>query len=159
MLGRGEEEGWAATEYSLGSSKHACLSASRKQCFPVHHSPPTPSTPDLRPFGIPEGWPHHSWKANHLQGSPCPGLLTLWGRGGYTPEEQCPGPPTPRKSSTAQKHQGKTCLGTGSLPPSQGGPASSSCPGEALLGLSVAWLAAPTLGRHCTPTEQLLSTA
>ena len=40
VLGREEEEGWAASEYSLHHSALTCLPASRKQCFPVH--PPSP---------------------------------------------------------------------------------------------------------------------
>ena len=40
VLGRREEEGLSAIEYSLHPSKHACLPASREQCLSVHpHSP------------------------------------------------------------------------------------------------------------------------
>ena len=47
----------------------------------------------------------------------------------------------------------------GSLPPSRCSPANPVCPGKALLCLPVAQLAPPALGRCCTPTEQLPSTA
>ena len=154
--------------------------------------------PNLRLPAIPEGWPHHSWEANHLMGFPRSGLPTLWR--GYTPAEQLPSTacpleelhspemsqkalpghrksasivgqscqfwlpwgsaclpvaqlstpalgrcctlaeqspapllpspprPRPRKSSAAQKHQSKLCPGMGSLPPSQGRPASPCLP-------------------------------
>ena len=117
VLGRGEEEGQATIEYSLHPSKSACPPASREQCFPVHAPSPTPCVPDLRLPAIPEGWPHHSQEANHLRGFPWPGLPTLWS--GYTPAEQRPAPPNPWKSSTAQKHWGKPCPATESLPPSR----------------------------------------
>ena len=112
-----------------------------------------PPVPDLRPPAIPEGWPHHLQEADHLRGFSCPGLPTLWR--GYTPMEQRPAPPTPWKSSAAQKHQSELFPAMGSRSPLQGSPASSGCPGEALPCFSAAWLAAPTLGRHCTPAEQL----
>ena len=36
VLGRVEEKGWAAIEYSPHHSELMCLSAIRKLCFPVH---------------------------------------------------------------------------------------------------------------------------
>ena len=50
---------------------------------------------------MPEGWPHHLLEANHFRGFPPPGLPALWR--GYTPTEQRPAPPTPWKSSMAQR--------------------------------------------------------
>ena len=87
VLGRGEEEGWAAIEHPLWPSKHPCLLPSREQCFPVYPPSPTPHAPDLRPSAILEGWPHHSWEDNHLLGFPKHGLPALWRA--YAPTEQC----------------------------------------------------------------------
>ena len=42
VLGMGEEEGWAATEYSPHHSELTCLPAIRKLCFPVHLPSPYP---------------------------------------------------------------------------------------------------------------------
>ena len=149
VLGKGEEAGQATIEYSLCPSECARLPGGREQSYPVHPPSPTPCVPDLRPPVIQEGWPHHSWEADHLRGFPHPGLPALWR--GYTP--------APCKRSAAQKCQSKTCLATASRPPWWGSPASFGCPGEALLCLPVAQLAAPTHRRCFTPTEQLCSTA
>ena len=145
VLGRGQEERQATTEYSLHPSEHACPSASREQCFPVHPPSPYPMcVPDMRLPAIPEGWPHHLQEANHLRG--------------YTPTDQRPAPPAPWKSPTAQKRQSKLCQAVGNLFPLWGGPASSSCPGEVPISLPAAQIAAPAFRRCCTPAEQLPST-
>ena len=118
--------------------------------------PPYPystCTPDLRSPAIKEGWPHHSWEANHLRGFPRPGLPPFWR--GYTSVEQCPAPPAPWKSPTAPKHHSKLCLAMDQLLSLQGGPANSSCPGEVPHCLPAALLAALTLRRCCTPAKQL----
>jgi len=70
VLRREEEEGWAAIEYSLLPSKCDCHPASTGQCLPEHSPSPTPHVPDLRPPAIQEGWPHHSWEADHHSLSP-----------------------------------------------------------------------------------------
>ena len=145
-MGRGEEEGRAAIEYSLSPSKHACLPASREQCFPVH--PPSPystSMPDLRPPAIPEGWPHHLRESDHLRSFPYPG---------YTPMEQHAAPPAPWKSPTAQKHHSKLCLAMGSLHSLQCIPASPTCPWEVLLCFRVTLLALPTLEKCPTASKK-----
>ena len=146
VLGRGEEEGWAAIEYSLCPSEHTCLPASREQCFPVH-PPPTPHAPDLRPPAIPEDWPHCSWEANHLQGFPWPGLSTLWRC--CTPAEQLPstahplgqihGPEAPGQALPGQGKSASTtvwscqsCLPWGSAPLPLSDPVSLSHPQEVL---------------------------
>ena len=71
VLGRVEEKGWAAIEYSPHHSELTCPPAIRKLCFPVI---PPPSTPccawDLILPAIPEGWPHHLWEADHHRGFP-----------------------------------------------------------------------------------------
>ena len=79
--------------------------------------------------------------------------------GCYTPVEQLPStsnplqePPQPRKARQAWASSTKAASIGGGL-------ANPSCPGEEPLGLSVAQIAAPTLGGYCTPVEQLTSTA
>ena len=55
VLGRGEEKGRAAIEYSLSPSECVCLPASREQCYPVHPPSLTLHAPALRPSAILEG--------------------------------------------------------------------------------------------------------
>ena len=134
MLGRGEEEGRAAIEYSLQPSKHACPPAIREHCFPVHPHSPTTCAPDLRLPAIPEDWPYHLWEAIHLWGFLQPGLSALWR--GYTPTEQCPleellgpempgqVPPRHRKSASMAEWSCQFRLPWGSAPFSPSSPAS-----------------------------------
>ena len=87
VLGREEEAGWAAAEYSLHHSKLTCPPAVRKLYFPVHPTSPTLHMRmlELRLPAIPEGWPHNLQEAHHHMGFLCPGLPTFWR--GYTPAE------------------------------------------------------------------------
>ena len=63
----------------------------------------------------------------------------------YTPTEQCPAPPDPWKSPTAQKHQNKLCPAMQNLLPSQCRSPSPACPQEVLLCFIETLLALPTL--------------
>ena len=120
VLGREEEQGWAAIEHSLHTSEHACPPASREQCCPVHPPSPTLHAPDLRPPAILEGRPHHLWEADHLRLSP-PGLPTPWR--GYTSVEQRPAPAAPRRALQPRNARAKSawlwefCLHCGAVLP------------------------------------------
>ena len=147
VLGRGEEEGRAAIEYSLHPSERACPPAisSSSQCIPP------PSTPALMARGhLPSRRTGLATRRNPPLGLSMAWPVSLWRCCGAAAQH---GPP-PGNAPWPRSTRASFAKPLGNLPPSRCGPASPASPGEVLLCLRASKLVPPSLRKHCIPAKQ-----